>query len=237
VHELLLRDQLGLAPDPAVATLVERLREPVPWHPDAHGAGRAAINEPPLAPRGAGHAGAVAVARPPATGAYTEAAAAPAAASPAASAAPADAMPEASPDAIPEPVGAASSAAERAVPRRPLAPRVVAGALVVVLALIAAVAWWTERTRRPVRPLADVRLRQQVVVAPFRVAGASASLAYLRDGLVELLSTRLADDTAARSVDAGAVLSAWRRAGLTGDADVPRDTVVRLAGGWAPSAS
>jgi tetratricopeptide (TPR) repeat protein len=73
------------------------------------------------------------------------------------------------------------------------------------------------------------QLRQTVVVAPFRVAGASEALAYLRDGLVELLSARLADDSAARSVDAGAVLSAWRQAGLARDVDVPRDTVVRLA--------
>ena len=72
-------------------------------------------------------------------------------------------------------------------------------------------------------------VRQQVVVAPFRVTGASSSLSYLREGLVELLSSRLADDSAARSVDAGAVLGAWRRAGLTSQVDVPRDTVVRLA--------
>lgn len=70
---------------------------------------------------------------------------------------------------------------------------------------------------------------QRVVVAPFRVSGADASLAYLREGMVELLSTRLADDTAARSVDAGAVLGAWRAAGLTGAANVGRDTVVKLA--------
>ena len=72
-------------------------------------------------------------------------------------------------------------------------------------------------------------LNQRVVVAPFRVHGADASLEYLREGLVELLSTRLADDTAARSVDAGAVIRAWRRAGITGASDAPRDTVVRLA--------
>ena len=77
-----------------------------------------------------------------------------------------------------------------------------------------------------VQPLA---VRQRVVVAPFRVAGASPSLAYLRDGVVELLSTRLADDSAARSIDAGAVLGAWRAAGLAPAMDVPRDTVVRLA--------
>jgi len=64
---------------------------------------------------------------------------------------------------------------------------------------------------------------------PFRVAGADKSLGYLRDGMVELLSTRLADDSAARSVDAGAVLGAWRTAGIATAMDVSRDTVVKLA--------
>lgn len=72
-------------------------------------------------------------------------------------------------------------------------------------------------------------LHQRVVVAPFRVSGASASLSYLREGLVELLSETLADDSASRSVDAGAVLSAWRRAGALSDEDLPRDSIVRLA--------
>ena len=71
--------------------------------------------------------------------------------------------------------------------------------------------------------------RQRVVVAPFRVAGAVSGLEYLRDGMVELLSTRLADDTAARSVDAGAVLTAWQVSGLSGAAASPRDTMVALA--------
>ena len=75
----------------------------------------------------------------------------------------------------------------------------------------------------------DLALRQRVVVAPFRVVGAAAGVDYLRDGMVELLSTRLADDTAARSVDAGGVLAAWRASGLTAAASVPRDTVVALA--------
>lgn len=78
-------------------------------------------------------------------------------------------------------------------------------------------------------PLEALALRQRLVVAPFRVAGADKSLGYLRDGMVELLSTRLADDSAARSVDAGAVLGAWRTAGIAAAMDVSRDTVVKLA--------
>ena len=86
------------------------------------------------------------------------------------------------------------------------------------------------RARRDPAPTVErLAVPQRVVVAPFRVTGADPSLAFLRDGMVELLSTRLADDSSARSVDAGAVLGAWRAAGLTPAMDVSRDTVVRLA--------
>jgi TolB-like protein len=102
----------------------------------------------------------------------------------------------------------------------------VLGALAV---LIAGFVWW--RAEPESAPVAETpQLAQRVVVAPFRVTGASASLAYLRDGMVELLAARLADDSGARSVDAGAVLAAWRAAGLLGSGQVARDTVVRLAG-------
>jgi DNA-binding SARP family transcriptional activator len=72
-------------------------------------------------------------------------------------------------------------------------------------------------------------LNQQIVVAPFRIFGGDASLEYLREGLVELLSTRMVDDTAARAIDAGAVIRAWRRAGITNAVDASRDTVIRTA--------
>jgi DNA-binding SARP family transcriptional activator len=123
---------------------------------------------------------------------------------------------------------AVAAAADEPPPWRALRGRWIAGALAVVLTTLVLTVGVLRREREP-PPRAVAPLRQTLVVAPFRVAGASESLAYLRDGLVELLSARLADDSAARSVDAGAVLSAWRRAGLARDVDVPRDTVVRLA--------
>jgi DNA-binding SARP family transcriptional activator len=83
--------------------------------------------------------------------------------------------------------------------------------------------------RRAPVSLETLAPRQRVVVAPFRVAGAAPGLEYLRDGMVELLSTRLADDTAARSVDAGAVLTAWQVSGLSSAVASPRDTMVALA--------
>ena len=98
----------------------------------------------------------------------------------------------------------------------------------VLLALLGLGALIDRSVRRPAE-IPELPVRQRLVVAPFRVAGADPSLRYLRDGMVELLSTRLADDTSSRSVDAGAVLGAWRAAGLTPAMDVPRETVVRLA--------
>lgn len=104
------------------------------------------------------------------------------------------------------------------------------GFVLVLVALVFAVGVWFERVRRNRSvPPAAIALQQRVVVAPFRVVGAARGLEYLRDGIVELLSTRLADDTSSRSVDAGGVLAAWRAHGLASVAAVPQDTVVSLA--------
>jgi DNA-binding SARP family transcriptional activator len=102
--------------------------------------------------------------------------------------------------------------------------------LSIVIVVLLGIGVLIGRARRaPEVEVTPLALRQRVVVAPFRVVGADPSLAYLRDGMVELLSARLADDSLARSVDAGAVLGAWRSAGLSPAMDVPRDTIVKLA--------
>jgi DNA-binding SARP family transcriptional activator/TolB-like protein len=197
IHTTLLREELGIDPDPVVAELAERLREPVMWTPEP------------------------AIAMPEPTSAVPERAAIEHAA-------------------VTVPNGASAPSAlageEEGTPagsaigvwqpplrlRRRWLPSAGLAALVVVLLLVVV---WRGR-RQNVDALA---VHQDVVVAPFRVSGANASLHYLREGMVELLSTRLADDTAARSVDAGAVLAAWRAAGLSSAMDVARDTVVKLA--------
>lgn len=106
---------------------------------------------------------------------------------------------------------------------------------IVVVALSAIVVGTTRTGSRDPAVLPTRSVAQPVVIAPFRVAGADASLAYLREGMVELLSMRLADDSGARSVDPGAVLGAWRAAGLTAAEDVPRSTAVRVANGLGAS--
>jgi DNA-binding SARP family transcriptional activator/TolB-like protein len=70
--------------------------------------------------------------------------------------------------------------------------------------------------------------RQHVVVSPFRVAGADPAFAYLREGMVELMSTRLADDSVTVAIDPGAVLNSWRKGSASGTHDVARDAALTM---------
>jgi DNA-binding SARP family transcriptional activator/TolB-like protein len=95
----------------------------------------------------------------------------------------------------------------------------VAGAAAIVL---------VGRPPRPPEPNAPV-VRDMIVVAPFRVAGADPTLAYLHEGMIDLLVTKLTDDQAALAADPGSVVSAWRRARLLHSTDVPRAEAMRIA--------
>ncbi|HWC75686.1 MAG TPA: BTAD domain-containing putative transcriptional regulator [Gemmatimonadales bacterium] len=53
--------------------------------------------------------------------------------------------------------------------------------------------------------------RRAVVVVPFHVVGADASLRYLEEGMVDLLAAQLSGEDGLQTLDARAVLSAWRR--------------------------
>lgn len=232
IHALLLREELGIEPDAAVSRLIAKLRNPTEFSDatasvvpaearsriagptqgataaDGHPIGTAVNDEP-------GRDSSL-VERPSDVERPTH-----------------DATPSApaavvAQDSVP-PLRARTSWLEFAVSSRVW--WVSGTAAVILLALLAVVTGRLGARHEAAAPRAPVEapLRQTVVVAPFRVAGASEALGYLRDGLVELLSARLADESAARSVDAGAVLSAWSKAGFTRDVDLPRATVVRLA--------
>ncbi|HUH14100.1 MAG TPA: hypothetical protein VMK65_13380, partial [Longimicrobiales bacterium] len=68
-----------------------------------------------------------------------------------------------------------------------------------------------------------------VAVAPFRVAGADPSLAYLREGMIDLLAAKLTGGSGPRAVDPRTLLHAWReRAGAT-DADLPPERALEVA--------
>ncbi len=196
VHEVLLRDQLDLAPDAAIVELTRRLRDPAADSPP-----RPVPALPPSA-------------KPEVTP-----------------------PPDVKPDVEVRDTTDLVVASDRGdsvdsvgvwVPnshRSHLRPLFFLGAaaILIVVGILAGRAW---KSTPAIGPLSR---SQQVVVAPFRVSSAAASLAYLREGFVELLATRLADDSVAQSVDAGAVLGAWRAAGFAATVDVSRDTVVAIA--------
>jgi len=69
----------------------------------------------------------------------------------------------------------------------------------------------------------------ELVVMPFRVSTADPALRYLGEGMVELLTVRLADAASWRAVDAGTILAAWRAAGLLDAQDHPRAQSLRIA--------
>jgi DNA-binding SARP family transcriptional activator len=128
-----------------------------------------------------------------------------------------------------EPVSAAVHADERleSAPgnrlRWPIG--IAVAAATVIAAILLALQAPLRGARDAALPLGD----QPIVVAPFRVAGSDSSLGYLREGIVELLSSRLGRDSAALAVDPGRVLGAWRKAKLTGAADTPHPAAVRIA--------
>src|SRR5688572_11582053 len=96
----------------------------------------------------------------------------------------------------------------------------VAAALLLVLGGIA-------YSRRPApRPPPDENL---VAVAPFRVSSTDASLRYLREGMLDLLSAKLTGSTGPRSADPRSLLTAWRRAAGADSADLPRARALEVA--------
>ena len=93
-------------------------------------------------------------------------------------------------------------------------------ALAGVILLGAAIGWWM-LTHQPAAKT-DVSL---IAVVPFRVTSGDASLAYLREGMVDLIAAKLVGSP--RTVDQRTVLAAWRRAG--GGQDIDRATAARMA--------
>ena len=80
--------------------------------------------------------------------------------------------------------------------------------------------------------LADDRAVAQastIVVAPFRVNSSNPMTADLREGLVDLLSVRIADADTRRSVDPTRVLQAWSRMGNAGDSSLSVTAASRVA--------
>jgi tetratricopeptide (TPR) repeat protein/TolB-like protein len=105
-------------------------------------------------------------------------------------------------------------------PRPPILTRttthvLLASAALLGVAVLAAGAWWAIQRSR-----VDVD-HELVAVLPFRVAGADPTLAFMREGLVDLLTVRLAGVQGTRSLDARTVLAGWRDAVRSESEDLP----------------
>jgi tetratricopeptide (TPR) repeat protein/predicted Ser/Thr protein kinase len=110
------------------------------------------------------------------------------------------------------------------VTRRKSARRAVAFTVATALLLVvSAIAY----SRRPAaQPPTDQNL---VAVAPFRVSSTDASLKYLREGMLDLMSAKLTGATGPRSADPRSLLMAWRRAAGADTADLPRARALDVA--------
>ena len=80
------------------------------------------------------------------------------------------------------------------------------------------------------RSAARTSAEDLVVVFPFRVSEADSSLAWLHEGIVELLTIRLAGDGGPRVADPATVLTAWNHEVGVGRPDAPHDAALQVAG-------
>ena len=108
--------------------------------------------------------------------------------------------------------------------RRRSARRAVAATVVLALTLVAGALAYSRRPDN--RPPIDENL---VAVAPFRIASTDASLRYLREGMLDLLSAKLNGGTGPRTADPRSLLTAWRRAAGSDSADLSRARALDVA--------
>jgi tetratricopeptide (TPR) repeat protein len=122
-----------------------------------------------------------------------------------------------SPPAIVRPLGARPTRRSRLTRRLVFAGVVAAG--------IAGAAWVALRPSAPAdSPAVDSKA---VAILPFRIHG-EPSLAYLREGMVDLLAAKLTGEGGLRAADPRAVYAGWRRAVANDTDDLPRDSAVAL---------
>ncbi len=115
------------------------------------------------------------------------------------------------------PPGSAEAAA-LAPPQRGRRPRrVVIGA--VALGVVALAGWAVARSRSG-SPATGAVGASRVVIAPFRVSSGDSGLAYLREGMVDLLSAELTGEDGPTPVDARTALSAWWRRARAGGSEL-----------------
>jgi tetratricopeptide (TPR) repeat protein len=106
-------------------------------------------------------------------------------------------------------------------PRLHVRRRTVALAAAGLALAVAGYLWWP----RPHAAL-DPNL---VAVVPFRVKGAVPALGYLREGMIDLVATRMTGEGGTRATDPGSVMAAWRRAAGSQPDDLPERDALGLA--------
>lgn len=120
--------------------------------------------------------------------------------------------------------GTVPTAAFRAEPRAKTARRVLAGVTVVGALLLAAVLW----PRGERGPVPDVNA---IAVLPFRLSSADTSLAWLREGIMDLLAAKLTGEGGPRAADPRTVMAAWRRAVGSHYGELAEEASIDLAQG------
>jgi len=68
-----------------------------------------------------------------------------------------------------------------------------------------------------------------LAVMPFRTAAADPSLAYLREGMMDMLAPKLTGDGGPRAANPRTVMAAWRRVASANDADLTEEQAARVA--------
>lgn len=104
------------------------------------------------------------------------------------------------------------------------AARIAVVGAVLIIAVAAAGFFLTRGTGRA--PELDP---EAVAVLPFRVGGADPSLAYLREGVVDLLAAKLTGEAGPRAVNPRTMLTAWRAAAPSEETGLPPDQAIELA--------
>jgi serine/threonine-protein kinase len=117
-----------------------------------------------------------------------------------------------------------TSATAPAHPSSRVQPRTLLwGAVAVALAFIVGQAMM----HRP--PPAAPSNPKLVAILPFRVAGANPELAWLREGMVDLLAIELSGEGSLHATEARAVLSAWRRVAGSEGKDITPGAALEIA--------
>jgi DNA-binding SARP family transcriptional activator/TolB-like protein len=100
------------------------------------------------------------------------------------------------------------------------------GAVLSAAASLFLIAWLRNTSAEPAAPVSGDSSR--IVVLPFRVTSNDSSLGYLRDGMIDLLATKLTGEGGLRAIDPRTTVSASRRVLSTGHG-TPTSDAFRIA--------